>query len=74
LRRVAAGAVVEVIEDGRVVARIVPIHETRGLDQLMAEGRASGATRDLLDVKPIRRVAGKPRLSEVLAAIRSDDR
>jgi prevent-host-death family protein len=74
LRRVAAGETVEVTDRGRAVARIVPIHETSRLGQLVAEGRASGVTGDLLDVKPIKRVAGKPTLSEVLAAMRADER
>lgn len=74
LRRVAAGEVVEVTDRGRAVARIVPMHEASRLEQLLAEGRASGATGDLLDVKPMRRVAGKPLLSEILAGMRTDER
>jgi prevent-host-death family protein len=74
LRRVAAGEVVEVTDRGRAVARIVPMHEARRLDQLQAEGRASGATADLLDVKPMRRIAGKPLLSKILADMRADER
>jgi prevent-host-death family protein len=74
LRRVASGEVVEVTDRGRAVARIVPLHEASGLDQLVAEGRASGTTRDLLDIKPMSRVAGKPLLSKVLADMRSDER
>jgi prevent-host-death family protein len=53
LRRVASGEVVEVTDRGRAVARIVPMHEASRLGQLMAEGRASGTTLDLLDIKPI---------------------
>ena len=74
LRRVAAGEVVEVTDRGRAVARIVPMHEASRLEQLMAEGRASEATGDVLDVKPIRRIAGKPLLSQILADVRSDER
>jgi prevent-host-death family protein len=74
LRRVASGEVVEVTDRGRAVARIVPMHEASRLDQLVAEGRASGTTLDLLDIKPISRVAGKPLLSKVLADLRSDER
>jgi prevent-host-death family protein len=74
LRRVAKGEVVEVTDRGRAVARIVPMHEASRLEQLMAEGRASEATGDVLDVKPIRRIAGKPLLSQILADVRSDER
>jgi prevent-host-death family protein len=74
LRRVAAGEVIEVTDRGRAVARIVPMHDASRLQQLQAEGRASGATGDLLDVKPTPRVAGKPLLSEILADIRADER
>ena len=74
LRRVAAGEVIEVTDRGRAVARIVPIHEAGRLGQLMAEGRASGVTANVLDVKPISRIAGKPVLSKILADMRSDER
>jgi prevent-host-death family protein len=74
LRRVAAGEVIEVTDRGRAVARIVPLHEASRLEQLVAEGRASGATGDLLDVKPSPRVAGKPLLSKILADMRADER
>jgi prevent-host-death family protein len=74
LRRVAAGEVIEVTDRGRAVARIVPMHEASRLGQLMAEGRASDATADLLDVKPIPRIKGKPLLSKTLADMRSDER
>jgi prevent-host-death family protein len=74
LRRVASGEVVEVTDRGRAVARIVPMHEASRLEQLLAEGRASASTGDLLDVKPITRVAGKPLLSSVLADMRADER
>lgn len=74
LRRVAAGEVVEVTDRGRAVARIVPMHEASRLEQLVAEGRASGATGDLLDVKPIPRISRKPVLSKILADMRADER
>jgi prevent-host-death family protein len=74
LRRVAAGEVVEVTDRGRPVARIVPLHEASRLQQLVAEGRASGATTDLLAVRPIPRIAGKPTLSKILADLRADER
>jgi len=74
LRRVAAGEVVEVTDRGRAVARIVPMHEASRLEQLKAEGRASGASGDLLDVKPAPRIAGRPLLSKILADMRADER
>ena len=74
LRRVAAGEVIEVTDRGRAVARIGPMHEESRLDQLVAEGRASAVTGDLLDVRPISRVAGKPLLSKILADMRADER
>ena len=74
LRRVAAGEVIEVTDRGRAVARIVPMHEASRLGQLVAEGRASAVTTDLLDVKPTPRIARKPLLSKILADMRSDER
>ncbi len=74
LRRVAAGEVVEVTDRGRAVARIVPMHEASRLEQLQAEGRASGATGDVLDVKPMSPTRGKPLLSKILADMRADER
>jgi prevent-host-death family protein len=74
LRRVAAGEIVEVTDRGRAVARIVPMNEVSRLGQLVDEGRASGVTGDLLDVKPIPRSAGKPVLSKILADMRADER
>jgi antitoxin (DNA-binding transcriptional repressor) of toxin-antitoxin stability system len=58
----------------RAVARIVPMYEASRLEQLLAEGRASDATGDLLDVKPMARITGKPLLSKVLADMRADER
>lgn len=74
LRRVAAGEIVEVTDRGRAVARIVPMHEASRLQQLLAEGRASGSTGDVLDIKPMPRVGGKPPLSKILADMRADER
>ena len=74
LRRVAAGEVVEVTDRGRAVARIVPLHEASRLEQLLAEGRASRATGDVLDVKSMPPIAGRPPLSKILADRRADER
>lgn len=74
MRRVAAGEVIEVTDRGIAVARIVPMHEASRLEKLLAEGRTSHVTRDLLNVKPIPQVAGKPLLSQILAGMRTDGR
>jgi prevent-host-death family protein len=71
IRRVIAGETIEVTERGRPVARIVPLQVRSVLDQMVAEGRASQAHGDLLDVKPIPRIPGKRPLSEVLAEERA---
>lgn len=49
LKRVVAGEVVEVTEHGHPIARIVPLRPS-ALDQLTAEGRATEAAADLLDL------------------------
>jgi hypothetical protein len=41
---------------------------------VVAEGRATPARGNLLDLKPQPPVPGKPRLSEVLAEMRADER
>ncbi len=74
IRRVMAGETIEVTERGRPVARIVPLRGRSVLDQLIAEGRATVTRGDLLDLKPTPPVSGKPRLAEVLAEMRADDR
>lgn len=49
LKRVIAGEVMEVTEHGHPIARIVPLRPGV-LDQLTAEGRATEAAADLLDL------------------------
>src|SRR5260370_2081946 len=49
LKRVVAGEVVEVTEHGHQIARIVPLRPSV-LEQLTAEGRATEASADLLDL------------------------
>ncbi len=56
------------------MARIVPLQGPSILDQMVAEGRATQARGDLLDVKPHARIAGKRPLSEVLAGMRDVER
>lgn len=74
IRRVIGGETIEVTERGRPVARIVPLHGRSVLDQMIAEGRATAARGDLLDLKPLPPVTGKRSLSEVLADLRADER
>ena len=74
IKRVIAGETIEVTERGRPVARIVPLRGRSVLDQMIAEGRATEARANLLDVKPIQAISGKRRLSEVLAELRADER
>ncbi len=74
IRRAVAGETIEVTEHGRPVARIVPLRGGSVLDQMIAEGRATRARGDLLDLKPLPPIAGKPLLSEVLAEMRNDER
>lgn len=74
IRRVIAGETIEVTERGRPVARIVPLHGRSVLDQMVAEGRATPAHGDLLDVRPLPSLSGKRPLSDVLAELRNDER
>ena len=74
IRRVIEGETIEVTERGRPVARIVPLHGRSVLDQMVAEGRATPARGDLLDLKPVPPVSGRRSLSEVLADLRADER
>lgn len=72
LRRVQKGETLEVLDRGRPVALLTPL-PTPGsiLDRLVAEGRASAPTGDLLELGP---PGGKPSrtLSEALQSVRED--
>ena len=74
LRKVAAGETIEVTDHGHPIARIVPLHAERTLDQLVAEGRATESHGDLLALQPAAPARGKPRLSAVLEDMRADER
>ncbi len=74
IRRVIGGETIEVTQRGRPVARIVPLHGRSVLDQMIAEGRATAARGDLLDLKPHPPLSGRRRLSDVLADLRADER
>jgi len=74
IRRVVAGESLEVTDRGRAVARIIPLRPAGVVDQMIAEGRAVPAHCDLLEVRPLRPLAGRPSLSEVLTDMRADER
>ena len=79
LRRVTAGETIEVTDHGHPIARIVPLRSS-ALDQLVAEGRATGAAGDLLDLLDELRLptALQPAhgisASAALAELRADER
>jgi len=74
IRRVIAGETIEVTARGRPVARIVPLQARCVLDQMVAEGRATRAQGDLLDVRPHARISGTRSLSDVLIGMRAIER
>jgi prevent-host-death family protein len=73
LRRVQAGATVEVTDHGHPVARIVPMRHRNRLDQLVAEGRATPAEIDLLKEEPLPAPPGAPSGSRALGDLRAGD-
>jgi antitoxin (DNA-binding transcriptional repressor) of toxin-antitoxin stability system len=73
IRRAIAGETIDVTEHGRLVARIVAMQAGNVLDQMIAEGRATGSSGDLLDLKPLPPPPGQP-LSKVLEEMRREER
>ena len=71
--RAVAGETILVTEHGQPVARIVGIRAGSVLDQMIAEGRATGSSGDLLELKPLPPPTRRP-LSKVLAEMRSAER
>ena len=67
LRRVAAGEPVVVTEYGHPIARIVPLKPS-ALEQLVAEGRATEAEGDVLDLLDELELPGKPAGTELPSA------
>lgn len=75
VRRAAAGESFEVTDRGRPVARLVPPAPLEGIEFLRAEGRVRPASGDLLDLgPPLPPAPGVPLPSEILAAMRADER
>jgi prevent-host-death family protein len=64
----------EVTEHGRPVARLTPLTDEpmSALDRMIAEGKATRATGDLLDLKPLPALPGK-QLSETLREMRDEE-
>ena len=75
LREVERGDSIEVTDRGRPVALLVPVPAGSGLDALVANGRLTPATGDLLELgEPLDPVVGAPLPSEALAEARADER
>lgn len=74
LRRVKDGETLEVTERGQTVARLTPLppKTLSPLQQLIAEGRASPATRSFRDLPPPLKLPGRP-LSDILQEMRDED-
>ncbi len=73
LRRVKAGKTLDVNERGHRVAVLVPAGAmATALDRLVAAGRATAATGDLLDLGPPRRRRPSRRASRALARLRAE--
>ena len=61
LRRVQAGETIEITDRGMPVAILAPIpRPMTKLDQLIAEGKATPAQGDLLELRPIKVKGKKP--------------
>ena len=76
MRRVIAGESIEITQRGRRVAMIVPIpQKDDAVDRLVAQGLATPAKGDLLELPPpIRLPPGSKLPSEILEELRSDER
>lgn len=77
LKRVVSGDAIEVTDHGHAIARIVPLRPGV-LDQLVLEGRATGAVGDLLDLGDEMGLPGDARglvlPSVALEELRTDER
>lgn len=75
LRRVQEdGTSYEVTERGHPVARLTPLADrpTSIYEQMVADGRITPATGDLLAIRPLPRLKGK-QLSEILQEMRDEE-
>jgi len=78
VKRVAEGETVEITDYGHPVARLVPVRAGR-LEQLVAEGSATGPRADLLDLAdtlslPLPAQPDAPAPSAALAELRAHER
>jgi prevent-host-death family protein len=74
VRRASAGESFEVTDRGRPVARLVPPASDQGIARLRAEGRTTPPTREPLDDPPLQPKPGVPLPSQILEAMRADER
>jgi prevent-host-death family protein len=74
VRRAEQGETIEVTDRGRPVARLAPLPKADSiLDRLIAEGKATRAEGDLLDLaKPAPPIPGQPSISEMLDELREE--
>ena len=75
LRRVEHGETIEVTDRGRPVAVLAPIPDRGSLGELRATGQLEPASSDMADLPdPLPIPAGGPTASQLLAALRRDER
>ncbi len=75
LRDVERGETIEVTDRGRPVALLVPVPAAGTAERLIAEGRMTRATLDWRELgEPLKPIPGQRLPSEVLAAMREDER
>lgn len=72
---VRRGESIQVTDRGRPVAMLVPIPEGGTVEHLVAEGRLTAPSGDLLELGPgLVPIPGSPSPSDVLAEMRASDR
>jgi prevent-host-death family protein len=74
LREVERGATIEVTDRGRPVALLVPVPRAGTAERLLAEGRMTRGTGELLELEPVEPLPGLPLPSEVLSGMRGNER
>lgn len=74
VRRAERGETIEVTDRGRPVARLSPLPKAESVfDRLVAEGKATPALGDLLEVvKPAPPLPGQPTIAEMLEEQREE--
>lgn len=75
VRAAEHGETIQVTDRGRAVARLTPLEPAEGLEALIASGRLRPGKGNLRDLgPPLPPVPGLPLPSEILAALREDER